>query len=67
MWLYFSLIWGSVGVAYCVYGKKAQSLRPFVGGILMLLASYLIGSSLVMSLVCVGIMAAVYYLSKWGY
>jgi hypothetical protein len=30
-------------------------------------ASYLVGSALLMSLICLGIMAAVYFLLKQGY
>jgi hypothetical protein len=30
-----SLLWGSIGVGYFVYGKKQQSLSPMVKGILM--------------------------------
>jgi hypothetical protein len=64
--LFASLIWGSVGVGYFVYGKKQQSSSAMVGGILMIVASYFIGSALLMSLVCLGIMAAVYFLLKRG-
>jgi len=38
--LFASLVWGSVGVGYFIYGKKQQSLCPMVGGILMIIASY---------------------------
>lgn len=64
--LFASLLWGSVGVGYFIYGKKAQSLSSMVGGILMVMASYFISSALLMSLVCLGIVAAVYYLIKRG-
>jgi hypothetical protein len=37
-----------------------------VGGILMIVVSYFISSALLMSLVCLGIVAAVYFLSKQG-
>ena len=64
--LFASLVWGSVGVGYFIYGKKQQSLSAMVGGILMIVASYFIGSALLMSLVCFGIAAAVYFLAKRG-
>jgi hypothetical protein len=32
--LFASLLWGSVGFGYFIYGKKQQSLSPMVGGIL---------------------------------
>ena len=65
--LFASLLWGSVGLGYFIYGKKQQSVSPMVGGILMMIASYFIASALLMSLACLGIAAAVYYLVKRGY
>jgi hypothetical protein len=65
--LFASLIWGSIGFGYFIYGKKQSSWVPLVGGLLMMVASYLIGSALVMSLACLGIMGAVYALLKLGW
>ncbi len=62
-----SLFWGSVGLGYFIYGKKQGSWLPMVGGVLMMAFSYFIGSALLMSLLCGGIMAAVYYLLREGY
>jgi glucose dehydrogenase len=64
--LFASLIWGSIGLGYSVYGKKQSSLVPFIGGLLMMCASYFIGSALLMSIACLGIMGAVYLLLKLG-
>jgi hypothetical protein len=65
--LFASLLWGSVGVGYFVYGKKQQSLSAMVGGILMAAVSYLVGSALLMSLICILVIVAVYGFSKQGY
>jgi hypothetical protein len=65
--LFASLIWGSVGVGYFIYGRKQSSWAPMTGGVLMIAVSYLSGSALVMSLLCLGIMGAVYFLLKRGY
>jgi hypothetical protein len=64
--LFASLLWGSVGVGYFIYGKRQQSLAAMVGGVLMIAVSYFIGSALAMSLLCLGIMAVVYSLVKRG-
>lgn len=40
---------------------------PLVGGVLMIAVSYLAGSVLVMSLVCVALMFFVYALVRRGY
>ena len=65
--LFASLIWGSVGIGYCVYGKRQQSIIPFIGGVSLIAASYFISSALLMSLVCIGLMAGIYVLVKQGY
>jgi hypothetical protein len=65
--LFASLVWGSVGVGYFIYGKKQSSLVPMVGGVLMIAASYFAGSAWLMSLICAGLIAAVYLLLKRGY
>jgi hypothetical protein len=65
--LFASLVWGSIGVGYFIYGKKQQSLPPMVGGILMIGVSYLISSALLMSLICVAVIVVVYWLLKRGY
>ncbi len=65
--LFASLVWGSVGLGYFIYGKKQQSVSAMGGGILMIVVSYFTGSALLMSLACLGIAVAVYCLIKRGY
>ena len=65
--LFASLIWGSIGFGYFIYGKKQQSLPAMVGGILMMAVSYFVSSALGMSLISVLVIVAVYLLSKQGY
>ena len=65
--LFASLIWGSIGLGYFIYGKKQSSWVPAVGGLLMMVTSYFAGTALVMSLISIGIIAAVYVLLKQGF
>ena len=65
--LFASLIWGSIGVGYFIYGKKQGSWLPMTGGLLMIMVSYFVGSALLMSLVCIGVIVAVYLLLKRGF
>jgi hypothetical protein len=65
--LFASLIWGSIGVGYFIYGKKQQSIVALIGGVLMVTASYFVGSALLMSVIGLGLMAAVYFLLRNGY
>ncbi len=62
-----SLVWSSVGFGYFIYGKKQGSWVPMTGGIVMMAASYLAGTALVMSLISVAVMVGVYVLLKEGY
>jgi hypothetical protein len=62
-----SLLWGSIGVGYFIYGKKQRAMMPMIGGVVMVLASYFVSSWLLMSLICIALMVAVYLLAKQGY
>ena len=62
-----SLIWGSIGVGYFIYGKKQQSFMPMIGGILMIVVSYFASSTMVMSLLSIALIVAVYVLLRQGY
>ncbi len=65
--LFASLVWGSVGLAYFIYRKKQSSWVAMVGGVLMMLLSYAVGSALLMSLICAGLMVMIYVLLKRGW
>ena len=62
--LFASLVWGSIGFGYFIYGKKQSSFAAMVGGILMIAISYFAGSILVMSLICAALMGVVYFVLK---
>lgn len=66
-YLFASLFWGSVGLGYFVYGKRAQSFVALIGGVAMIAVSYLVGSPLLMSAICVALIAGVYLLIREGY
>jgi len=65
--LFASLIWGSVGVAYFIFGKKQGSGVCMIGGLVMIVISYWADSALVISFGCAGVIAAVYWLLRRGY
>ena len=64
--LFASLIWGSVGGGYLLYARKQRMIVPFVGGVAMIGASFLVISWLWMSLFCIGVVVAVYKFIEWG-
>ena len=65
--LFASLLWGSVGLGYFIYGKKQSSWPPMIGGLVMIAVSYFAGSGLMMSLICGVLLAAIHLLLKGGY
>ena len=62
-----SLLWGSIGVGYFIYGKKQQEMAPLIGGLAMIAVSYLVGSALLMSLISVALIVMVYVAMKRGW
>lgn len=65
--LFASLIWGTIGTGYVIYGKKQGAMMPLIGGIAMIAVSYLVSSWVLMSLLSIGLIIAVYQLMKRGY
>ena len=53
-----SLVWGSIGLGFVVYGKRQSAVVPLVGGIALIAISYFVGSVLVMSIVGAALVAA---------
>ena len=62
--LFASLVWGSIGAGYWLYGKKQRSMPTMAGGGALLVASYVLESALTLSLVSLAIMVGVYFWAK---
>jgi len=60
------MIWGAVASGYVIYGWRQKSAIPLAGGALMTAASFFL-PALWMSLACIAIMYAVWWLLKQGY
>jgi hypothetical protein len=65
-YLFASLIWGSVGLGYFIYGKKQRSWVPMLGGALVMAASYFVGSALLLSLISIGLIVGIHVLLRQG-
>ena len=66
-YLWASCIWGAIASGYWVYGMRQKSLISFLGGVAMMAASFFIVSALLMSLACLAIVFAVWWLLRQGY
>jgi hypothetical protein len=62
--LFASLIWGSVGFGYFIYGRKQQETVPLIAGLSMIAASYVVGSAMLMSIVSLALMTGVYLIMR---
>ena len=65
--LWASCIWGAIASGYMLYGWRQKAMMPFLGGLAMTAASFLIMSALLMSLASIAIILAVWWLLKQGY
>jgi hypothetical protein len=65
--LYASLLWGTIGAGYCIYGKKQHEAIPLIAGLLLVAFSFLIFSALWMSLASIAVIVATTWLIKKGY
>jgi hypothetical protein len=66
-YIWASCIWGAVASGYLIYGWRQHATIPFLGGVAMTAASFFITSALLMSLACIALMYAVWWLLKQGY
>jgi hypothetical protein len=57
-----SLIWGSVGMGFFIFGKKQGSMFPLFCGILVMGFSYFIASALYMSLASIAAIVVMFFL-----
>jgi hypothetical protein len=64
--LWASCLWGAIASGYMIYGWKQKIMIPFMGGLAMTAASFLMGA-LTMSLASIAIMFAVWWLLRQGY
>jgi hypothetical protein len=60
-----SLIWGSIGMGFAIYGKKQRATAPLLGGVLLMGISYFISSVLAMSVVGALLVAGILWFGKY--
>jgi hypothetical protein len=65
-YLWASCIWSAIASGYIIYGWRQRAAIPFVGGAGMMVVSCFL-PALPMSLACIALMFAVYWLLKQGY
>ena len=61
-WLLWGVVFGSVGLAYFVYGKKQQRFVPLVCGIALMAYPYFISNTVLLVAVGLVLSAVPYFL-----
>jgi hypothetical protein len=64
--LWASCIWGAIAGGYWIYGWRQKAAIPCLAGFAMTLVCFM-SSALLMSLISIGIILAVWWLSRQGY
>ena len=60
-WLFWGLIFGSIGLGFFLYGKKQARAVPLICGIALMVFPYFIGSAWAMIAIGVVLMATPYF------
>lgn len=62
--LLLSLLFGTCGFGFITYGKKAGQFVPMGVGLALMICPYFIASTLVMAIVCAGLMSVPFVLKQ---
>lgn len=58
-YLFVSMVWGCVGLAFAIYGKKQGAMAPLFGGVVLMGLPYFIRSPLWLSVLSALLVAAI--------
>lgn len=59
--LLLSLLFGTIGMGYLMYGKRMGEFTPIGVGLGLMVIPYFISSNLLLVLICVGLMAVPFF------
>ena len=61
-WLFWGLIFGSIGLGFFLYGKKQRSPIPMVCGLVLMIYPYFIGNTLLLVAIGAVLIAIPYFI-----
>jgi hypothetical protein len=61
-WLWWGLLFGSIGLGFFMYGKKQRSPIPLVCGLALMFFPYFVANTLLLVAIGVGLMAIPYFI-----
>jgi hypothetical protein len=59
--LLWSLLFGSIGLGYFIYGKKQSALVPLLCGLALMIFPYFVANTITLVAIGVGLMAVPYF------
>ena len=60
--LLFSLLFGTIGLGFFIYGKKQQRFAALLAGLALMIYPYFISNTYALVVIGLGLMAAPYFL-----
>jgi hypothetical protein len=59
----WSMLFGSIGVGFFIYGRRQRRLVPFISGCALCVVPYFVDGTLAMVALCVAFIALPYFVS----
>jgi hypothetical protein len=60
--LMLSMLYGTIGLGFFTYGKKAARLVPMIAGASLMFCPYLISNNIILTFVCIALAATPFIL-----
>ena len=61
-WLYLSVLFGSFGLAFFVYGKKQRAVVPLLCGLALMIFPYFVFNTIALMAIGVALIATPYFI-----
>ncbi|WP_438938513.1 hypothetical protein [Algibacillus agarilyticus] len=60
----WSVVFGSIGFAYFMYGKKQRKVVPLISGLVLCIYPYFMPNSLILVIVGIALLATPYFIKR---
>ena len=60
-WLFWGLIFGSVGLGFFIYGKRQKAIVPAVCGLVLMIYPYFVTNTVLLVSIGIALIAAPYF------
>jgi hypothetical protein len=61
-WLFWGLLFGSIGLGFLIYGRKQRAVVPLVCGLALMVFPYFVSNTILLVVIGVALMAIPYFL-----